>query len=83
MNTSPRYFIIRIFTCPIVGKLVTSYGRNMAAKSLHFLITVWYHRWRYITRSLAKQSTCEKPKFYIVIYTYSTVFDRFDPMKQV
>ena len=39
MNKSPRYhIIIHIFTLPILGELVPSYGRKMATRSVHFLL---------------------------------------------
>ena len=47
MNKSPRYhIIIHIFPVPILGEVVPSYGRKMATKSLHFLVTFWFNRWR-------------------------------------
>ena len=81
MSKSPRYhIIIHIFTLPILGELVPSYGRKMATKSLHFLITVWFNRWRCRTRSSWNKVHAKNRKisfsrnFCSAIYTYSTVF---------
>ena len=76
----PRiYIIICIFTCHVLGKLVPSYVRKMAAKSLHFFLLFGsidgVGELAREIKYMRKTEGSAIHKILIAIYTYSTVYE--------